>query len=49
MQIKNDRHHSGVIIEVRKSSAVSDILRLIRLGVISYDDLNDFSGDCADS
>lgn len=42
-RIKNDRRHPGVIIEVSKSNAVFDIVRLIRLGVITYDDLTDFS------
>ena len=42
-RIKNDRRHPGVIIEVSKSNAVFDVVRLIRLGVITYDDLTDFS------
>ena len=42
-RIKNDRRHPGVIIEVSKSNAVFDMVRLIRLGVITYDDLTDFS------
>ena len=44
-RIKNDRHHPGVTIEVSKSDAISDILRLIRLDVITYDDLTDFSDE----
>ena len=44
-RIKNDRRHPGVIIEVRKSSAIYDIFRLICLGVITYEDLNDFSDE----
>ena len=44
-QIKNDRRHPGVIIEVSKSDAVFDIVRLIRLEVIVYEDLADFSED----
>ena len=42
-RIKNDRRHPGVIIEVSKSNAVFDIVRLIRLDVITCDDLADFS------
>ena len=42
-RIKNDRRHPGVIIEVSKSNAVFDMVRFIRLGVITYDDLTDFS------
>ena len=44
-RIKNDSHHPGVIIEVRKSNAISDIFRLIRFNVITYDDLTDFSDE----
>ena len=44
-RMKNDRHHPGVIIEVRKSSVISDISRLIRLDVITYDDLSGFSDE----
>ena len=43
--MKNDRHHPEVIIEVRKSSAISDISRLSRLDVITYDDLSGFSDE----
>lgn len=42
-RIKNDRRHPGVIIEVSKSNAVFDIVRLISLDVITNDDLADFS------
>ena len=42
-RIKNDRRHPGVIIEVSKSNAVFDIVRLIRLDVITCDALTDFS------
>lgn len=44
-KIKTDRRHPGVILNVRKSEAIYDIVRLIRLGVITYDDLADFSED----
>ena len=44
-RIKNDRRHPGVIIEVSRSDAVFDIVRLIRLEVIAYEDLADFSED----
>ena len=44
-RIKNDKHHPGVIIDVRKSSVILDIIRLIRLDVITYDDLTDFSDE----
>ena len=44
-RIKNDRKHPGVIIDVRKSNALYDIIRFIALDVITYDDLADFSED----
>ena len=37
--------HPGVILNVRKSEAIYDMVRLIRLEVITYDDLADFSED----
>lgn len=44
-KIKTDRRHPGVILNVRKSEAIYDIISLIRFGVIGYDDLTDFSED----
>ena len=44
-RIKNDRRHPGVIIEMRKSQAIFDIVDLSRLDVITYTDLSDFSDD----
>ena len=42
-RIKEDKHHPGVIMEMNKSEAIWDIVRLIRLKVITYDDLSEFS------
>ena len=42
-RIKNDRRHSGVMIEIAKSNAIFDLVDLMRLDVITYDDLADFS------
>ena len=44
-QIKADRRHPGVILNVGKSEVIYDMVRLIRLEVITYDDLADFSED----
>lgn len=44
-RIKRDRRHPGVTIEMRKSSAFFDIANLIRLKVITYEDLADFSDE----
>lgn len=43
--IKADRRHPGVILNMEKSKAIYDIISLVRLGVISFDDLADFSED----
>ena len=43
--IKEDKHHPGVIMELKKSEVIWDIVRLIRLKVITYDDLSDFSNE----
>ncbi len=42
-RIKEDKRHPGVIMEMSKSEVIWDIVRLIRLKVITYDDLSDFS------
>ncbi len=42
-RIKKDKKHPGVLIEVRKSNALYDIIRFIALDVITYDDIADFS------
>lgn len=44
-RIKQDKKHPGVMMELRKSEAIWDIVYLIRLKVITYDDLEDFSED----
>ena len=44
-RIKEDKHHPGVIMELKKSEVIWDIVRLIRLKVITYDDLSDFSNE----
>ena len=44
-RIKEDKRHPGVIMELKKSEVIWDIVRLIRLKVIIYDDLSDFSGE----
>ena len=44
-RIKEDKRHPGVIMEISKSEAIWDIVCLIRLKVITYDDLSDFSDE----
>ena len=44
-RIKEDKRHPGVIIEMRKSETIWDMVRLIRLKVIVYEDLSDFSDE----
>lgn len=44
-RIKEDKRHPGVIMEMSKSEAIWDIVRLIRLKVITYNDLSDFSDE----
>ncbi len=42
-RIKKDRKHPGVILEMRKSEMLYDILYLLRDGVIVIEDLEGFS------
>ena len=44
-RIKKDKRHPGVVMEMSKSEVIWDIVRLIRLKVIAYDDLSDFSDE----
>lgn len=44
-RIKTDRQHPGVIMKMRKSDAIWNITSLIRLKVITYEDLSDFSDE----
>ena len=44
-RIKEDKRHPGVIMEMSKSEAIWDIVHLMRLKVISYDNLSDFSDE----
>ena len=44
-RIKEDKRHPGVIMEMNKLEAIWDIVRRIRLKVITYDDLSEFSDE----
>lgn len=44
-RIKQDKKYPGVLIEMRKSTAIYDIARLISDDVIPLDDLEEFSDD----
>ena len=44
-RIKKDKRHPGIVMEMSKSEVIWDIVRLIRLKVITYDDLSDFSDE----
>ena len=44
-RIKEDKHHPGVVMELKKSEVIWDMVCLIRLKVITYNDLLDFSDE----
>ena len=44
-RIKKDKRHPGVVMEIRKSELIWDIVQLIRLHVITGNDLLDFSDE----
>ena len=48
-RIKRDKKHPGVLIELRKSNMIYDIVSLINLGVITTSDLEDFSDELKES
>lgn len=48
-RIKQDKKHPGVLIELKKSTAIWDIAFLARDGVIKMDELDGFSEDLIDA
>ena len=44
-RIKQDKKHPGVLLEVRKSEAIWDIARFVKLKVITLTDLEGFSDE----
>lgn len=44
-RIKQDKKSPGVIIDMRRSTAINNIVSLVSDGVISLDDLEEFSDD----
>ena len=48
-RIKKDKKHPGVMLELSKGNMVIDIVALINSGVITVDDLGDFSDGLKDS
>lgn len=46
---KKDKKHPGVMLELSKGNVVFDIVALINSGVITVDDLGDFSDGLKDS
>ena len=48
-RIKRDRRHPGVIIEVRRSTAVWDIANFVDEEVITMEELEGFSQDLIDA
>ena len=48
-RIKQDKKHPGVLIELRKSTAIWDIAMYVRDEVITMDELEGFSEDLIDA
>ena len=48
-RIKQDKKHPGVLIELRKSTALWDIAYFVRDKVITKDELKGFSADLIDA
>ena len=48
-RIKQDKKHPGVLIELRKSTALWDIAYFVRENVITMNDLEGFSADLIDA
>lgn len=48
-RIKQDKRHPGVLLELKKSTAIWDIAFFVRDDVITMDELEGFSEDLIDS
>ena len=48
-RIKNDRRSRGVVLEIRKQNVIYDLVAMILDGIITLDDLEDFSDDLKDA
>lgn len=48
-RIKKDKKHPGVMLELSKGNMIFDIVALINSGVITVDDLADFSDELKES
>lgn len=48
-RIKQDKKHPGVLIELKRSTAIWDIAFLVRDGVITMDELDGFSENLIDA
>ena len=48
-RIKQDKRHPGVLLEVRKSTAIWDIAMFVQEQVITMDELEGFSQDLIDA
>ena len=48
-RIREDRKHPGVKMQLQKSDMAWDTVSLLQLGVITMDDLNEFSVDFVDT
>lgn len=44
-RIRNDRRKAGVVVEMRRSALVDNLLRLLSEGAITLDDLEGFSDE----
>lgn len=44
-RIKQDKKSPGVLIDMRRSTAINNIVNMVLDEVISFDDLEDFSDD----
>ena len=48
-RIKKDKKHPGVMLELSKGNMIFDIVALINSGVVTVDDLADFSDELKES
>lgn len=48
-RIKKDKRSRGVVLEIRKQNVIYDLVAMLLDGIITFDDIKDFSDDLKDA
>ena len=48
-RIKKDKRSRGVVLEIKKQNVIYDLVAMLLDGIITFDDIKDFSDDLKDA